>query len=232
MYDAIIVGARCAGSPTAMLLARKGCRVLLVDRSTFPSDTLSTHIVWAPGVTRLARWGLVDRVAASNCPAIETITFDVGEFALRGAPPAADGIMRWFAPRRTVLDTILVEAAVEAGAEFRDGFAVHELISEDGRVTGIRGATTSGPMVSETARIVIGGDGLHSIVARAVRAEPYDARPARACWYYTYWSGVHAAGVEYYPRPGRAFVSSRRTTGSPASPSRGRTTSFPPTARA
>jgi flavin-dependent dehydrogenase len=205
MYDAIIVGARCAGSPTAMLLARKGYRVLLVDRSTFPSDTLSTHIVWATGVTRLARWGLVDRVAASNCPSIDTVTFDVGDFALRGAPPAADGITRWFAPRRTVLDAILVEAAVEAGAEFRDGFGVHELLREDGRVTGIRGATTSGPMVSEAAHIVIGADGLHSVVARAVRAEPYDAKPARACWYYTYWSGVQAAGVEYYARPGRAF---------------------------
>jgi flavin-dependent dehydrogenase len=205
MYDAIIVGARCAGSPTAMLLARRGYRVLLVDRSTFPSDTISTHIVWAPGVARLARWGLEDRVGASNCPAIETIAFDVGDFALRGAPPAADGTTRWYAPRRAVLDAILLEAAVAAGAELRDGFAVHELTDEDGRITGVRGRTASGPMGSERARIVIGADGLHSIVARQVRAKAYDAKPARACWYYTYWSGVPAAAAEYYPRPGRAF---------------------------
>ena len=116
MYDAIVVGARCAGSPTAMLLARKGYRVLLVDRSTFPSDTISTHIIWPAGGARLKRWGLLDKVAASNCPAIRKLTFDLGPFALTGSPPPADGISEFFAPRRKVLDTILVDAAVEAGA--------------------------------------------------------------------------------------------------------------------
>ena len=67
-YDAIVVGARCAGSPTAMLLARKGHRVLLVDRATFPSDTVSTQIVWPHGAECLDRWGLLDRLAATNCP--------------------------------------------------------------------------------------------------------------------------------------------------------------------
>ena len=112
-YDVIVVGARCAGSPTAMLLARKGCRVLLVDSGTFPSDTISTHIVWPTGVARLKRWELLDKIIASNCPPIRKLTFDLGPFALTGSPPAADGTSEFFAPRRTVLDKILVDAPLK-----------------------------------------------------------------------------------------------------------------------
>src|SRR5215211_2576886 len=122
MYDAIVVGARCAGSPAAMLLARKGYRVLLLDRSGFPSDTLSTHYIHQPGVARLARWGLLDKVVASNCPPVRQLTFDVGPFALVGTPPPVDGIAEAYAPRRTVLDQILIDAAVAAGAELRTHF--------------------------------------------------------------------------------------------------------------
>ena len=110
-----MVGARCAGSPTAMLLARKGYRVLLVDRAGFPSDTLSTHYIHQPGVARLGALGPAGRVAASNCPPVRQLTFDVGPFALVGAPPPADGVADGYAPRRTVLDQILVEAAAAAG---------------------------------------------------------------------------------------------------------------------
>jgi 2-polyprenyl-6-methoxyphenol hydroxylase-like FAD-dependent oxidoreductase len=77
-YDAIVVGARCAGSPTAMLLARRGYRVLLLDRARFPSDTVSTHLIHPPGVAALDRWGLLDRLAATGCPAISTYCFDFG----------------------------------------------------------------------------------------------------------------------------------------------------------
>jgi flavin-dependent dehydrogenase len=205
MYDAIIVGARCAGSPTAMLLARKGYRVLLLDRAGFPSDTISTHIIWQPGVARLKRWELLHKVTASNCPPIRTVTFDVGDFALAGTPPPADGIAESYAPRRTVLDKILVDAAVEAGVELRKNVSVQELTTDAGRITGIRGRTRAGSTVAESARIVIGADGVHSIVARNVQAPEYRAKPALACWYYTYWSGVPAAGTEYYPRHGRAI---------------------------
>src|SRR5689334_5276699 len=111
MYDVIVVGARCAGAPTAMLLARKGYRVRLVDRATFPSDTLPTHFIALHGVARLARWGLLDRVAASGCPPIPAISLDLGPFALTGTPPALDGVAAEYAPRRRVLDTTLVEAA-------------------------------------------------------------------------------------------------------------------------
>src|SRR5215475_3714280 len=169
MYDAIIVGARCAGSPTAMLLARKGYRVLLVDKTRFPSDTVSTHIVWPAGVSRLRHWGLLGKVVASNCPAIGKINFDAGPFVLSGTPPAEGGEAT-FAPRRKILDRILAEAAAEAGAELREGFAAQELVSDGDRIVGIRGQAKSGAVVTERARIVIGADGMKSHVARAVKA--------------------------------------------------------------
>src|SRR4029453_6460170 len=114
-YDVIIVGARCAGAPTAMLLANKGYRVLLVDRATFPSDTISTHIIHPPGVAALQRWGLLDRLAATGCPAITHYSFDFGPIKIKGSLQPYDGMSRAYCPRRTVLDYLLVEAAVAAG---------------------------------------------------------------------------------------------------------------------
>ncbi len=87
-YDVIVVGARCAGAPTAMLLARQGHRVLLVDRATFPSDTVSTHLVHQPGVAALARWGLLDRLVATGCPPISTYLFDFGAVEIEGSARA------------------------------------------------------------------------------------------------------------------------------------------------
>src|SRR3954468_1890582 len=112
-YDAIIVGARCAGAPTAMLLARKGYRVLLLDRARFPSDTLSTHVVQPLGVDALRRWGLLERLAATGCPAAHTYVFDFGPFSLSGPPGPAEPPVA-YCPRRTILDKLLVDAAVEA----------------------------------------------------------------------------------------------------------------------
>ena len=207
MYDAIVVGARCAGSPTAMLLARKGYRVLLVDRAGFPRDTLSTHYIHQPGVARLRRWGLLDRVVATGCPPARRLTFDVGSFALGGTPPAADGAGVAYAPRRYLLDQILLEAAAAAGAEVRERFSVAEVLMDDGRVTGIRGRAAGGATVVEHARIVIGADGMGSRVARAVGAPTSNARPGRTCAYYTYWSGLQLDdGPELYPRDGRMVI--------------------------
>ena len=121
MYDAIVVGARCAGAPTAMLLARRGCRVLLLERAAFPRDTLSTHYIHQSGVARLARWALAESLAATGCPPIRRYSFDVGPFALTGSPPPLDGVDAAYSPRRYVLDTLLAEAAAEAGAEVRHG---------------------------------------------------------------------------------------------------------------
>ena len=119
MFDAIVVGARCAGSPTAMLLARDGHRVLLVDRATFPSDTISTHWIWQLGLACLKRWGLLDRVLATNCPLISKMGMNLGAFQLIGDLLPGDGVAATCVPRRTVLDKILVDAAREAGAEVR-----------------------------------------------------------------------------------------------------------------
>jgi flavin-dependent dehydrogenase len=213
MYDAIVVGARCAGSPTAMLLARRGHRVLLVDRAAFPSDTLSTHYIHQPGVERLARWGLLARLAESSAPPIRSYTLDVGPFALRGAPTPAGDVEVGYSARRTVLDRILVEGARQAGAEVRERFSVQEVMAEDGRVTGVRGRAAGGGEVTERARIVIGADGMSSLVARTVGAPAYDVEPALTCAYYTYWTGVEMEGVELYPRDGRMIVATPTNDG-------------------
>ena len=206
MYDAIIVGARCAGSPTAMLLARQGFKVLLVDRATFPSDTISTHILWPHGAEILARWGLLGTLAATGAPPIcRHMTFDVGPFALRGAIPDANDGMGGFCPRRTVLDSLLANAAANAGVDIWEGFTVDELLVTDDTVVGVRGHGRDGKPVEEHGRIVIGADGVHSFVARAVRAPEYDVRPVAACAYYSYFSGVRQHDIELYVRDRHAF---------------------------
>jgi 2-polyprenyl-6-methoxyphenol hydroxylase-like FAD-dependent oxidoreductase len=206
-YDVIVVGARAAGSPTAMLLARKGYRVLLVDRATFPSDTMSTHVVHHPGIAALQRWGLADRLIATGCPPIETYRFDFGPVAIAATPRPADGGTRAYAPRRIVLDKLLLDAAVEAGVEVRAGFSVEGLIVEDGVVRGIRGHAKGGPSVEERARVVVGADGVHSIVAKSVEAEKYNEVPAREAMYYSYWSGLPTGNeFQVYIRPTRALV--------------------------
>ncbi|MCI0878109.1 MAG: NAD(P)/FAD-dependent oxidoreductase [Chloroflexi bacterium] len=205
MYDAIVIGARCAGSPTAMLLARKGYRVLLVDRATFPSDTISTQIIWPMGVARVKSWGLLDKLVASNCPPVTKFTMHLGDFPLSGWGPQAAGIVESYGPRRTVLDKILVDAAVDAGVELREGFAVDQILMSGGQVTGVQGRQTGGLSVTEEARIVIGADGKHSVLARSVQALEYDSTPSLSCFYYTYWSGVSVDGYEDY-WPGRHFI--------------------------
>jgi 2-polyprenyl-6-methoxyphenol hydroxylase-like FAD-dependent oxidoreductase len=195
-YDAIVVGARCAGSPTAMLLARKGYRVLLLDKATFPSDTMSTHHVHPPGVAALERWGLLERLEATGCPPIETYSFDFGPLTISGSPQPIDGIARGYCPRRTVLDKLLADAAVEAGAELREGFTVDEILAADGTVTGIRGHAKGGAAVTERARVVIGADGKHSLVAKTVQPDQYDERPSRQAMYYAYWSGLPVGGFD------------------------------------
>jgi 2-polyprenyl-6-methoxyphenol hydroxylase-like FAD-dependent oxidoreductase len=206
-YDAIVVGARCAGSPTAMLLANAGHRVLLVDRATFPSDTVSTHAVHAPGVAALRRWGLLERLEATGCPALGKYSYNFGPFTISGSPRPVDGdISRAYCPRRTVLDKLLLDAAAEAGVEVREGFAVEELVFDDGAVTGLRGHGKNSGTITESTRVLIGADGRNSVVAKAVQADQYNERPARAAWYYTYWSGLPVDGAEIYIRPDRGWV--------------------------
>ena len=205
-YDAIVLGARCAGSPTAMLLARKGYRVLVVDRATFPSDTVSTHILHPPGTASLAKWGLLDRLTATGCPPIHTYDFDFGPFTISGKPGTADAPVA-YCPRRTILDKLLVDAAAEAGAEIREGFIVEEILFEDGRVTGIKGHSKGGAPVTERASVVVGADGRHSLVAGSAKPEQYNEKPALLCGYYSYWSDLPMNGkFETYVRPRRGMA--------------------------
>lgn len=205
-YDVIVVGARCAGAPMAMLLARAGQRVLLVDRATFPSDTVSTHVIHPVGVAALARWGLLDRLIATGCPPIDTYAFDFGPFTITGSPGTAQSPVA-YCPRRTILDQLLVDAAGEAGAEVRTGFVVDEVLTENGRVTGIRGRTADGREVTEHAEVVVGADGRNSQIARTVQPEAYNERPALLVAYYSYWSGLPMNGrFETYIRPNRGFA--------------------------
>jgi 2-polyprenyl-6-methoxyphenol hydroxylase-like FAD-dependent oxidoreductase len=205
-YDVIVVGARCAGAPTAMLLARGGYRTLLVDKATFPSDTVSTHLIHPPGVAALRRWGVLDRLTATGCPPIHTYTFDFGDVTLAGSP-AFDGAPVAYGPRRTVLDKLLVEAASEAGAEVSEGFSVGNVLREDGRVVGIHGRDGGGRTTTKRARVVVGADGRHSLVARTVGPEQYHEKPPLLAGYYAYWSGLPMDGrFETYVRPNRGFA--------------------------
>ena len=205
-YDAIVIGARCAGSPTAMLLARRGYRVLVVDRSTFPSDTVSTHVVQPLAVAALKRWRLLDRLTATGCPPMHTYVFDFGPFTLSGRPGLDDSPVG-YCPRRTILDKLLVDAAAEAGAEVREAFTVEDVVVEDGRVTGITGRAKGGAVVREHARVVIGADGRHSLLAKVTQPETYNTRPPLLASYYSYWSGVPMDGrFETYIRPNRGFA--------------------------
>jgi 2-polyprenyl-6-methoxyphenol hydroxylase-like FAD-dependent oxidoreductase len=197
MYDAIVIGARCAGSPTAMLLARRGHRVLVLDRAAFPSDTLSTHFIQLPGMARLKRWGLLETVMSTGCPPVTSGTLDIDGQRMEAEFENTAGIDALAAPRRTVLDKILVDAAVAAGAELREGVYIDSLIQEDGRVTGVRGHTADGEF-SESARLVVGADGRNSVVAKEVGAEAETFVPALGCGYYAYYSGVECTQAELY----------------------------------
>ncbi|MFK3979130.1 NAD(P)/FAD-dependent oxidoreductase [Micromonospora sp. NPDC050397] len=205
-YDVIVVGSRVAGAATALLLARRGLRVLAVDRARFPSDTLSSHQVQVPGVARLRRWGLLDRLTATGAPPTREIRLDPGEVVLTGRYPTYDGASALYSPRRTRLDAMLVDTARGSGAEVREGFDVDELVWDQDRVVGIRGRQRGGGQVTELASLVVGADGKHSMVAEAVAAASYRQRPPSTFACYTYWSGVDLPTGELYQRPGRTVA--------------------------
>ena len=205
MYDAIIVGARCAGSPLAILLARQGAHVLLVDRATFPRDIPHGHFIHRHGPRRLRNWGLLDKVAART-PAVTNMIFDLGDFPLLARNLVEDGVAWGYGPRRTTLDKILVDTAVEGGAELREGFSVDNYVFEDGKVVGIQGRGPNGREVVERGTITIGADGRNSKLARTVQAPIYNYVPPILCYYFSYWSGVEAEDFELYVRDERRVV--------------------------
>jgi flavin-dependent dehydrogenase len=201
-YDVVVVGARCAGAPTAMLLARAGHRVLLLDRARFPSDTISTHHVRWPGLARLSGWGVLDKLLATGCPPLERLVYRVDDVELAGAIPLVDGIRAACAPRRYILDRLLVEAAVDAGAEFRDGHSVVALDRRPGGPTTVHVRSRDNGVRSVTARLVVGADGMRSKVAGLVGAPKQAEHPRLTCAYYGYWEGL-PADFEIFERHGR-----------------------------
>lgn len=210
MFDVIVVGARCAGAPTAMILARLGYRVLLLDRATFPSNKpLSTHGILKSGCAVLERLGLLQKVIASNCPPATAWLMDVGPVQTTLASPPVAGINAMYTPRRTFLDAILVEGAVSSGAELREHVMITEILrGAHGEVIGVRGhdIDTQTPF-DEHATIVVGADGIHSIVARSVGAEIYEEVPLLTGCYWSYWEGVPlAAVIELHRFPGRILA--------------------------
>ena len=207
MRDVVVVGARCAGAPLAMLLARAGRRVTLVDRDTFPSDTLSTHFLWPRGAAWLQDWGVLERLWARGCVPIRQISFDVGDVALKGNGTPVGPVVESLCPRRTVLDTVLVEAAVEAGAELVDDYVVDDVAWSEGRAVGVVGHDRRSRTASTIrAHAVVGADGLRSTVAARVGASTYRYSPPSTCVYYAYWSGVSSAAAGFYARPGQLVL--------------------------
>jgi 2-polyprenyl-6-methoxyphenol hydroxylase-like FAD-dependent oxidoreductase len=214
MYDVIIVGARSAGSALALMLARAGHKVLMLDRATFPSDTMSGHFIHPTGVSFLRRWGVLDRLAATDTPPQTTMTVDFGPFALSGRPtPAADGTDAGYAPRRKMFDAMLADTAVEAGVEFIDGVTIKSPVFSDGRVIGVEGVTRSGQPIKALARLVVGADGKRSRIAEAVGAEKYHVRPSATCCYYSYWRGFDVSHTHLFVRPARFFVAAPTNDG-------------------
>ena len=197
-FDAVIVGARCAGAATAMLMARAGRRVLVVDRTHPSRDTLSTHALMRAGVLQLSRWGLLPRVVAAGTPPVTATTFHYGDRSetLQLTEPL-------YAPRRTVLDTTLLSAAQEAGAQARFGVDVTELCRDPtGRVTGVRARVHGGDAVTFRAPLTIGADGLRSTVARLTGAPTVRRGAAASALVYGYWPSPSASRYDWFYRPG------------------------------
>ena len=170
MYDVVIVGARCAGSALALMLARQGLKVLAIDRTTFPSDTMSGHFIHPAGVSCLRRLGLLEDLEALGAPAQATMTLDFGPIVLSGRPePAPDGTAAAYAPRRYRFDPMLADAAVAAGASLREGVSFVEPLVEGGRVAGIRTRNAAGRTEDIRARLVVGADGKRSRLAQGRR---------------------------------------------------------------
>jgi 2-polyprenyl-6-methoxyphenol hydroxylase-like FAD-dependent oxidoreductase len=204
-YDVAVVGARAAGAATACLLARSGLRVVLVDRARYGADTLSTHALMRGGVLQLSRWGLLDEVIAAGTPPVRRTTFRYANTVVPIPIKSSHGVDALYAPRRTVLDPIFVDAAVAAGVDVRFGIAVTDVeCAGHGAVTGIVGRTRDGQPFRARARIVVGADGIRSTIAERVGAPVERIGTSAAAVTYGYWSGLATDGYEWNFRPDAA----------------------------
>ncbi len=189
-FDVVIVGARCAGSPLAALLARRGLRVAVIERAKFPRDTLSTHFFQAQALTSLERLGVTEKLQASGSPCVDTIDLRIEDFAFQAPVPQLPGDVGGIrSVRRMVLDPILAEAAAEAGAEVRMGATVTGVVQDGGRVTGVR-VTQDGSESTLRTRLVVGADGRNSTVAKSVGARKYNLAPNERFAYWSFFEGA------------------------------------------
>lgn len=204
-YDTVVVGGRCAGAATAMLLARAGQRVLVLESARSGSDTLCTHTLTAGAIAQLRRWGLLDAVVAAGTPAIRRREIHYGDHEV-DVDDVGAGAHALYAPRRTVLDPILTTAAAAAGARIRWGARVTALLRDGaGRVLGVEGYDRSTSNTFRvTATLTVGADGILSTVARAVRAQPRHLGSAAGAYVYGYWSGPADDRSRRFFRPGSA----------------------------
>jgi flavin-dependent dehydrogenase len=205
-HDVVVVGARVAGSATAMLLARLGHDVVVLDQASFPSDTVSTHSIARSGVVQLRRWGLLEAVLDGGAPAIRQVSFNAGGESLTRTIKDKAGVDLLVAPRRYVLDALLAGAAERAGAKVRAGVTVTGVRRDGrGRVVGVSGQDRAGALVELEARLVVGADGLGSRVARSVGAPVTEAGPAGGAAQYAYYEGIPWTGIEFFVAP-RSFA--------------------------
>jgi flavin-dependent dehydrogenase len=202
-YDALIVGARCAGAATAMLMARKGMRVLAVDRGGYGADTISTHALMRGGVLQLHRWGILSRLCEADTPAVCETTFHYGDEAITVPIKPVHGVDALYAPRRTLLDSTLVDAAREARAEVWHGHTVAGLARRsDGRVCGATVLDADGNAIRIKADLVVGADGAGSSIARLVGAETLMEAQHTTAVIFGYFSGIQLSGYHWWYRPG------------------------------
>ena len=203
-YDVIVVGARAAGAATAMLLARRGLKVLAVDRSAYGSDTLSTHSLAVAGVRQLSRWGVLDQIREAGTPVSNTVRFHYGEQDVSIRVPARGDVDGLYSPRRTVLDSALVDRAIADGADVRHGVSMVDVTTDPtGRIDGVE-IDVGGGRRRITASFVIGADGARSRVASKVGAAVTFEEPTGAADIYSYWEGLPANVIENFYEPGRA----------------------------
>lgn len=202
-YDAIVVGARCAGAATAMLLARSGARVLVLERGAYGTGTLSTHALMRGGVLQLHRWGLLPTVVAAGTPLIRSTTFHYTRGEVTVAIEPRHGVSALMAPRRALLDRILVDAAVASGAACEFGVHVTGVTRDHrDRVNGVAVRFADGRAQRLRARLVIGADGIHSTVQRQVAADIMHAGRSAGAVLYAYWEGPVVDGYHWFYRPG------------------------------
>ena len=207
-YDVVIAGARCAGASTAMLLARQGMRVLVVDPTSRGSDTLSTHALMRGAVLQLHRWGVLDAVRAAGTPAIRKTTFHYGGEPIEVSIKEQDGVDALYAPRRTVVDAILCDAALAAGAEVVHGYSVVDLLgAPEGPICGVKITGADRNVIDVAADLVIGADGVRSRVARILEAEfDYTVLHTTAS-IYGYWKDLGWEGFHWLYNIGGAVGS-------------------------